>query len=95
MIEVPAAALQAAQLAPHLDFFSIGTNDLSQYTMAAERGNPALAGLLEGRAGARADPDRATSPPRRRRTAAGSASAASSPATRTSRRGWSRSACAS
>ena len=47
MIEVPAAAIQAAQLAPHLDFFSIGTNDLSQYTMAAERGNPALAGLLE------------------------------------------------
>ena len=47
MIEVPAAALQAEQLAPHLDFFSIGTNDLSQYTMAAERGNPALAGLLK------------------------------------------------
>ena len=47
MIEVPAAALGAAQLAPHVDFFSIGTNDLSQYTMAAERGNPALAGLLE------------------------------------------------
>ena len=47
MIEVPAAALQADLLAPHLDFFSIGTNDLSQYTMAAERGNPALAPLLE------------------------------------------------
>lgn len=47
MIEVPAAALEAARLAPHVDFFSIGTNDLSQYTMAAERGNPALAGLLE------------------------------------------------
>ena len=47
MIEVPAAALQADLLAPHLDFFSVGTNDLSQYTMAAERGNPALAYLLE------------------------------------------------
>ncbi|HEX6027147.1 MAG TPA: phosphoenolpyruvate--protein phosphotransferase, partial [Solirubrobacter sp.] len=47
MIEVPAAALQADLLAPHLDFFSFGTNDLSQYTMAAERGNPALAHLLE------------------------------------------------
>jgi phosphocarrier protein FPr len=47
MIEVPAAALMAEQFAPHLDFFSIGTNDLSQYTMAAERGNPALAGLLQ------------------------------------------------
>ena len=46
MIEVPAVALQAAEFAPHVDFFSIGTNDLSQYTMAAERGNPALAGLL-------------------------------------------------
>jgi phosphoenolpyruvate-protein phosphotransferase/dihydroxyacetone kinase phosphotransfer subunit len=47
MIEVPAAALNAGQLAPHLDFFSIGTNDLSQYTMAAERGNPSLAPLLQ------------------------------------------------
>src|SRR4051794_19384277 len=47
MIEVPAAALRADELAPHLDFFSIGTNDLSQYVAAAERGNPALAPLLE------------------------------------------------
>jgi phosphoenolpyruvate-protein kinase (PTS system EI component) len=47
MVEVPALALQALQVAPEVDFFSIGTNDLAQYTMAAERGNAALAGLLE------------------------------------------------
>jgi phosphoenolpyruvate-protein kinase (PTS system EI component) len=47
MVEVPALALQAAELAPEVDFFSVGTNDLAQYTMAAERGNAALAGLLD------------------------------------------------
>jgi multiphosphoryl transfer protein len=48
MIEVPAAALLAEQLAPHVEFFSIGTNDLTQYAMAAERGNARVAGLLDG-----------------------------------------------
>jgi phosphocarrier protein FPr len=46
MVEVPAAALTSTALAPHVDFFSIGTNDLTQYTMAAERGNARLEPLL-------------------------------------------------
>ena len=48
MVEVPALALQAEQFATEVDFFSVGTNDLTQYTMAAERGNAALASLLDG-----------------------------------------------
>jgi phosphocarrier protein FPr len=48
MIEVPAAALAAERFAPEVDFFSLGTNDLTQYTMAAERGNAAVAGLADG-----------------------------------------------
>ena len=48
MVEVPAAALAAARLARHVDFFSVGTNDLTQYTMAAERGDARLAPLLAG-----------------------------------------------
>ena len=49
MVEVPALALAGGAFAPQVDFFSVGTNDLAQYTMAAERGNPALACLLSAR----------------------------------------------
>ncbi|WP_294239080.1 phosphoenolpyruvate--protein phosphotransferase [uncultured Sphingomonas sp.] len=43
MIEVPAAAVQAHVLAKHADFFSVGTNDLTQYALAIDRQNPELA----------------------------------------------------
>ena len=47
MIEVPAAALKIEALLPYVDFVSIGTNDLTQYTLAAERGNGAVAALSD------------------------------------------------
>lgn len=46
MIETPAAAIRSAEVMEHLDFSSLGTNDLAQYTMAADRLNPELTDLL-------------------------------------------------
>lgn len=48
MVETPAAAVTSATLAGHADFLSIGTNDLTQYALAMDRGNPAVAGGVDG-----------------------------------------------
>jgi multiphosphoryl transfer protein len=48
MIEIPAAALMARQFAREVDFFSIGSNDLTQYTLAMDRGHPKLASKIDG-----------------------------------------------
>lgn len=47
MVETPAAALLSDMLAPLVDFFSIGTNDLTQYTLALDRQNPALSSFFD------------------------------------------------
>lgn len=47
MIEIPAAAIIADTLARHCDFFSIGTNDLTQYVLAADRGNRSISHIYD------------------------------------------------
>jgi phosphoenolpyruvate-protein kinase (PTS system EI component) len=48
MVETPAAAVMADVLASQADFLSVGTNDLTQYALAMDRGNPAVAGGIDG-----------------------------------------------
>ncbi len=47
MVETPAAAISADILATEADFLSVGTNDLTQYVLAMDRGNPELAGRID------------------------------------------------
>lgn len=59
MIETPAAVMISGELAREVDFFSIGTNDLAQFTLAMDRQNVRLSGRLSASSGAyENDPDR-------------------------------------
>lgn len=48
MVEVPSVAIMAEAFAREVDFFSIGSNDLSQYALAIDRGHPKIAGMVDG-----------------------------------------------